>query len=81
MKKVILVGIVALFGLVSCTKEYTCKCTVVYDDGSTMNQTEDYFNISESQAKTNCEKKANEIYTTKLNSGFKTTVQWEVNLK
>ena len=81
MKKVVLVGVVAIFGLTSCSKEYTCKCTAVYDDGSTVVQTEDYFNISESQAKTNCENKANEIYISKLNSGFKTNVQWIVSVK
>ena len=28
MKKIILVGAVALLGLASCKKEYTCECTI-----------------------------------------------------
>lgn len=47
MKKVILLGMVVI-GMVSCTKEYTCKCTSTFEDGSTNFETEDYFNISES---------------------------------
>ncbi len=33
MKKIILVGAVALMGLASCKKDYTCECTATVDMG------------------------------------------------
>ncbi len=80
MKKVILLGVV-LVGMASCKKEYTCKCTSTFEDGSSLVEYEDYFNIKESQAKTNCEKKANEVYNSNLSAGYKSNVVWVVNVK
>ena len=80
MKKIFITGLI-LVGLASCTKEYTCKCTSTYEDGSTNFETEDYFNIKESQAKTNCENKANEVYNSNLSAGYKSNVVWVVNVK
>ena len=35
MKKVLVVGALAVFALASCTKDYTCACK--FSDGATMN--------------------------------------------
>lgn len=37
MKKMLLVALVGIAGLSSCTKEYTCTCTSVLPDGTTTN--------------------------------------------
>lgn len=60
MKKVLLVGAVALLGLASCKKDYTCECTVSTDmtsiggekSSSTMSTT---IHDTKSKATTACE--------------------------
>lgn len=80
MNKIFITGLI-LAGLSSCTKEYTCKCTSTYTDGSKYFETEDYFNISKTQAETNCQKKATEVYNSNLSLGYKSNVEWIVTEK
>lgn len=58
MKKVILVGAIALLGLASCKKDYTCECKV-YLGGeefpeSILNKNVSYTNETESDATSKC---------------------------
>ena len=47
MKKVVLVGVVALLGLASCKKDYTCECSVT-SGGVTVSSDELEYTISNS---------------------------------
>ena len=80
MKKVFITGLI-LVGLASCSKEYTCKCTSTFDDGSTSVKTEDYFGISKSQAETNCKLTSMDIANANSQAGFNSKVDWSVTLK
>ncbi len=53
MKKVLLVGAVALLGLASCKKDYTCECTVDLLGVKTTSSTT--LNATKSDAKEACE--------------------------
>ncbi len=53
MKKIILVGAVALLGLASCKKDYTCECTATVDGYSASASTT--LNATKSDATEACE--------------------------
>jgi hypothetical protein len=52
MKKIILVGAVALLGLASCKKDRTCECTI---DGTTEKVSVTYPKSTKSDAKEACD--------------------------
>jgi hypothetical protein len=60
MKKVLLVGAVALLGLASCKKDYTCECTTTVDlsaigGGKTTSTASTTINATKSDATEACE--------------------------
>ena len=61
MKKIMLVGAVALLGLASCKKDYTCECTVVTDmtsigEGKSTSTISETIKDTKSKATEACEK-------------------------
>ena len=58
MKKVLLVGAVALLGLASCKKDYTCECTATVDFMGVKSSSSASTTIhdTKSNATTTCEK-------------------------
>jgi hypothetical protein len=50
MKKLMLVAVVAAFGMVSCKKDYTCECTV---SGATLKV--EYSKVKKKDAETSCD--------------------------
>lgn len=76
MKKVILVGAIALLGLTSCNKDYTCTCTSTFNDNSKLVQSFEFKSTTQDEAKTNCEAKAKQIYADNSVSGFESKVDW-----
>lgn len=66
MKKIMLVGAVAILGLASCKKDYTCECTITTDMssvnmGKSTSTVSSTINETKSKATTACE--ANNVTT------------------
>lgn len=82
MKKVVLVGAIALLGLASCRKEYTCNCVRSFDsDYSNLDGTVSYTLNSKdlADAKLECEQKANRLEYENKDYGL--NIQWYVTEK
>jgi hypothetical protein len=61
MKKVVLVGVVAILGLASCKKDYTCECVATFNDSSNETIVSTISKSTESNATSECNKKQEEL--------------------